>query len=60
MALLASEGGQAGAELHYCFVAGDVYEIDHCTALGPCSTRHMIPTSEFVGVWQGMYLTFSG
>ena len=22
-----------------------VYEIDHCTAFGPCSTRHMTPTS---------------
>ena len=25
-------------------------EIDHCTAFGPCSTRHMTPTSLLVCV----------
>ena len=25
-----------------------LYEIDHCTALGPCSTCHMTPTSFLV------------
>ena len=25
-------------------------EIDHCTAFGPCSIRHMIPASSIIGV----------
>ena len=30
--------------------AARVYDIDHCTAFGPCSTRHMTPTSLLVCV----------
>ena len=26
-----------------CIVNLIIYEIDHCTALRPCSTRHMTP-----------------
>jgi len=32
---------------HGQFVSRYTYEIDHCTALGPCSTRHMTPNSLF-------------
>ena len=32
-----------------------IYEIDHCTAHGPCSTRHMTPT--ILLVCGEMYIT---
>ena len=31
-------------------------EIDHCTVLGPCSTRHMTPTSLLVYVERSLYI----
>ena len=33
-----------------------VYEIVHCTAFGPCSTRHLTPTRAWATVWVQPYL----
>ena len=56
------EGSGATGELHAVFLrlgellgACIIYEIDHCTALGPCSTGHMTPTSLLVCVERDRY-----
>ena len=32
-------------ESHRRWMAADVYEIDHCTAFGPCSARGITPSN---------------